>query len=84
MLMTTSGHILPSPTSTRLLTVDEAATRLRVSTWTVRRWAREGRIPVVRLGRTVRAPMRFDLGVLEAWLAGHAHGGKPAPGEESA
>ena len=37
-----------------LLTADELADRLRVSASTVKEWAREGRIPEVRLSRRVR------------------------------
>lgn len=37
-----------------LLKAGELAKRLRVSTDTVRRWAREGRIPEVQLSRKVR------------------------------
>lgn len=35
----------------RLLTLPEAADRLGISHWTVRRWATSGRIDSVRLGR---------------------------------
>ena len=36
-----------------LLTVDEAAAELRVTRRTIHRWARERRIPCVRLGRRI-------------------------------
>jgi excisionase family DNA binding protein len=40
----------------QLLTPDEAAARLNVSPWTVRRLARQGDLPYIRVGRQ----MRFD------------------------
>ncbi len=33
------------------LTVDEVATRLKVSSWTVKRWLRDGELKGVRLGK---------------------------------
>lgn len=36
---------------TNLLSVHEAANRLGVSLWTIYRWAQEGRLPSVLLGR---------------------------------
>jgi excisionase family DNA binding protein len=41
-----------------LLTVDDIAERLRVSTRTVRRWIDDGTLPVLRLGRAVRIEER--------------------------
>ena len=38
----------------RLLTVDDVATMLRLSPRTVRRMIAVGRLPVIRLGRAVR------------------------------
>ncbi|HXG02444.1 MAG TPA: excisionase family DNA-binding protein [Candidatus Binatia bacterium] len=35
------------------LTVDAVAARLGVSSWTVRTWLRQGRVPFVKLGRRV-------------------------------
>ena len=37
-----------------LITANEVAVRLRVTPQTVRRLAREGKLPVVRVGRTYR------------------------------
>lgn len=37
-----------------LLTVDEVAERLNVSTKTVRRWIKTGELPAYRLGRQIR------------------------------
>lgn len=41
-----------------LLTTREVAWRLRVSTSTVRRMAREGRLPALRVGRLWRFPLQ--------------------------
>lgn len=38
---------------TKLLRLREVAKRLDLSLWTVRRWASERRIPVVKIGRAV-------------------------------
>jgi excisionase family DNA binding protein len=39
-----------------MLTVDEVAARLRVSRESVRRWARQGRLRAVHVGRQLRIP----------------------------
>jgi excisionase family DNA binding protein len=44
-----------------LLTADEIAKTLRVSADTVRRWAREGRIPEVKLSPKVRRYREADV-----------------------
>ena len=44
--------------------VTRAAEILGVHPWTLYRWAREGRIPAVRLGRSVR----FRVAALREWL----------------
>ena len=41
----------------RLYTAQEAADALRVSKWTIWKYGREGKLKVVRFGRTVR----YDL-----------------------
>lgn len=43
---------------TELLTADELADRLQLRPSTIRRWAREGRIPAVRVTAKV---VRYDL-----------------------
>lgn len=48
-----------------LLSPNEAATILRVSAYTVRQMAREGRIPAIRLGKF----WRFRRSSLIAWTA---------------
>lgn len=50
----------PSP-SKRLLTAEQAAEYLGLATWTVRQWASMGRLPKVKLGRS----LRFDISDLE-------------------
>jgi excisionase family DNA binding protein len=55
----------PTPTIDPLLTAVEAARILRLHHVTVLRWAREGRIPHLRLGRKVV----FPLSQLTSWLA---------------
>ena len=42
--------LMPPP----LLTLEEAAQQLKTSTWTVRRWIREGKLRGVRIGGTYR------------------------------
>jgi excisionase family DNA binding protein len=50
----------------RLLTVDAAADVLQVSAYVVRQWARERRIPAIRLGQRY---WRFRRSSLDAWIA---------------
>lgn len=40
-------------TEALVLDIKEAATRLRLSPWTIRRWISEKKLPAVRLGRRV-------------------------------
>jgi len=42
----------------RLITTSELAERLGVTSETIRKWTREGRIPCLRIGRKT---LRFDL-----------------------
>jgi excisionase family DNA binding protein len=49
----------------RLLSVDEAADLLQVSSYMVRQWARERKIPAIRLGERY---WRFRRSSLNAWL----------------
>lgn len=57
---------------TSLLTCRDAAVALGTSKETVRRMARERRIPYVRLGR--RAPLRFDAAEIARWIDAHRVG----------
>ncbi len=47
-----------------LLTLEEAAERLRTSTWTVRRWIREGKLVGTRIG----GQLRVDSADLEEFI----------------
>ena len=56
-----------------LLGMNEAARVVGVSHWTLRRWAKAGVVPAVRVGRK----FLFRRAELEAWLrGGSAHGGQ--------
>jgi excisionase family DNA binding protein len=57
-----------------LMTPQEAADALRVSTATVRRWAREGTIPSVRLGDGRAASVRIPRDGLRNALAARSGG----------
>lgn len=60
--------------SDELLTAREVAGKLGVSAETVLRWAREGKIPAVRLPGTKRGRWRFRPAEIEAWIDAHATG----------
>ena len=49
-----------------LLSVDEAAELLRVSSYMIRQWARERKIPAIRMGGRY---WRFRRSSLIAWIA---------------
>lgn len=49
----------------KLLDLKAAAKALKVSPFTLRDWARQGRVPVTRLGRR----LHFDPVALTAWIA---------------
>jgi excisionase family DNA binding protein len=51
--------------SEEYFTVEEAATRLRVSLETVRRWCRAGRLPTVKIGRAHRIPLKAVLALAD-------------------
>jgi excisionase family DNA binding protein len=48
----------------RFLDVEAVADYLSLSPYTIRTWVKTGRIPFVKLGRSVR----FDLRELDIWL----------------
>jgi excisionase family DNA binding protein len=52
----------------RLLTAREVGIRLGVSTETVLRWVRQGKLPAFQLGRAIR----FREDEIEQWLAERA------------
>lgn len=49
----------------RLLTVEEAADKLQISAYMVRQWARERKIPAIRMGDRY---WRFRRSSLDAWI----------------
>jgi len=53
-----------------LLTVADVAERFGQHPETIRRKARDGEIPALKLGTSPRAPFRFDRDELEAWVCG--------------
>ena len=60
----------------RLITTSELAERLGVTSDTIRKWTREGRIPCLRVGRKT---LRFDLAaVLDALGYGEPRDGGDA------
>lgn len=52
-----AGGVAPDIETVRLLTRAEAAGLLKVSVSAVRKWQREGRLPTVKLGTSVRIPL---------------------------
>jgi len=52
----------------QLLTLPEAAAKLKLSTVTLRAWAARRRIATVKLGRSVRVPEREIERLIEAGL----------------
>ena len=55
-----------SATEDRLLSVNEAADVLQISAYTLRQWARERKIPAIRMGERF---WRFRRSSLDAWIA---------------
>jgi excisionase family DNA binding protein len=62
-----------------LLTVEEAATWLRVQPETVRAWIRSGRLPAVKLGRYWRLRTESLQRLLETWERPAIAAPPPAP-----
>ncbi len=56
--------------SVALMTVDEAASYLRLAPWTLRHWVCQKKIPYVRLGRSVR----FRRKDMERFVNQNVHG----------
>ena len=66
----TRGELLPEP----LLDVDAVAAALGVTRWSIYRWAAQGRIPCLKLGRK----RRFELAaVVDALRSDYYAGGQP-------
>ena len=53
-----------------LLTLREAAARLKTSERTIRRRVDDGSIPAVRLGASPSSPLRIPEDELERWVSG--------------
>lgn len=51
----------------RLFTPKEVAEYLAVSPKTIYKWSFQGRVPYLKLGKT----LRFDLKEIDEWLKGH-------------
>jgi len=59
--------------SIRWETAEELAERTQLTPYTVRKLAREGRIPVVKLGTGPKPRLRFDPAAVDQALAESAH-----------
>lgn len=57
---------VPHQDPDRLLSVEEAAEKLQVSAYTIRGWARDRKIPAIRMGERY---WRFRRSSLDAWIA---------------
>ena len=55
--------------ATRLITTSELASRLGVTSDTIRKWARDGRVPCLRV---CRKTLRFDAAAVVAALEANA------------
>lgn len=55
---------MPRNENEPLMTVDDVAAKLRVSSKTVRNWVFRGKLPSVKLGGAVR----FDRNEIEEWI----------------
>jgi excisionase family DNA binding protein len=61
----------PSAAGEVMLTLREAAQKLRISERTLRSYVKRGIIPHLRLGRNIL----FPLTALEKWIENHTRGG---------
>jgi excisionase family DNA binding protein len=61
----------PLATGEVMLTLREAAQKLRVSERTLREYVKRGIVPHLRLGRNIL----FPLTALEKWIENHTRGG---------
>lgn len=65
-------RILNQFPESRMLTVEEVATELRVSQETVRRWVRNGQLPCFKLSRGIRIPSNVIKDLIRAhWEQGN-------------
>ena len=70
-------YTMDRPNSPLALRPSEAATMLGISTRTLSKWTKEGRIPSVRVGST-RGTVLYPLADLQEWLSREANAAKPA------
>lgn len=64
----TAIRALRAPINDVLLSVDQAAARLTLKPWTIRKWVALRKIGVVRIGSSVRIPLNEVERVLaEGW-----------------
>jgi excisionase family DNA binding protein len=61
----------PLATGEVMLTLREAAEKLRISERTLREYVKRGTVPHLRLGRNILFPLR----ALERWIETHTRGG---------
>jgi len=59
-----NGHSYPK----RLLKIPEGADYLNISSWTLRGWISDGKIPTVRQGQRW---IRVDVNDLDKWIESH-------------
>ena len=57
---------MPNLTPDEVMTIDDLATYLKLSTSTLYKLCGEGKVPGQKIGRH----LRFHRGVIDAWLAG--------------
>lgn len=66
-------------TMSRLLTIEEAANYLTISTSAMRRLAHEGVVPAIRFGGTQRVVFRFSRESLDEWITREIDRQAPSP-----
>lgn len=71
-LLRTDSSQRRGPQEDRLLSVADTAEVLQISSYTLRQWAREGKVPAVQLGRY----WRFRRSSLDAWVESQEKGGR--------
>lgn len=75
------GGTSPAADPVDLLNINEVAGSLRVSKMTVYRFIRDGRLPAVRIGNSLRVHRRdLDNYLNAAFMPPSTVGGEPAPG----
>ena len=64
--MIKSISALPPPNHTEIITQDELCKRLMISKPTIIRWAKKKKIPLIRIGRSVRFNWQSVIDALES------------------